>query len=72
VSEVLHAGTPGAQFQPDGTSGGVSGPAPDDASYCSFATLSGLDGTGRLLQEVITRLRADSEPVPMSIQPERP
>ena len=28
VSEVFHAGTPGAQFQPDGTSGRVSGPAP--------------------------------------------
>jgi predicted enzyme related to lactoylglutathione lyase len=33
VSEVFHAGTPGAQFQPGGTSGRVSGPAPDDASY---------------------------------------
>ena len=27
VSEVFHAGTPGAQFQPDGTSGRVGGPA---------------------------------------------
>jgi len=26
VNEVFHAGTPGAQFQPDGTSGRVSGP----------------------------------------------
>ena len=26
VSEVFHAGTPGAQFQPDGTTGRVSGP----------------------------------------------
>ena len=33
VSEVFHAGTPGAQFQPDGTGGRVSGPAPDHASY---------------------------------------
>jgi hypothetical protein len=56
VGEVLHAGAPGAQFQPDGTSGRVSGPAPDDASYRSFATLSGLDGNGWLLQEVTTRL----------------
>ena len=32
VSEVFHAGTPGAQFQPDGTSGRVSGPAPDHAT----------------------------------------
>src|ERR1700693_1769115 len=28
VSEVFHAGTPGAQFQPDYTIGRVSGPAP--------------------------------------------
>src|SRR6185437_2093959 len=33
VSEVFHAGTPGAQFQPDGTSGRVRGPAPDHATY---------------------------------------
>jgi catechol 2,3-dioxygenase-like lactoylglutathione lyase family enzyme len=29
VSEVFHAGTPGAQFQPDGTGGRVSGPRAD-------------------------------------------
>src|SRR5499427_6632054 len=29
VSKVFHAGAPGAQFQRDGTSGRVSGPAPD-------------------------------------------
>src|SRR5580692_11685422 len=28
VSEVFHAGTPGAQFQPDGNGGRISGPAP--------------------------------------------
>jgi catechol 2,3-dioxygenase-like lactoylglutathione lyase family enzyme len=56
VSEVFHAGTPGAQFQPDATSGRVSGPAPDDASYSSFATFSDPDGNGWLLQEVTTRL----------------
>ena len=56
VSEVFHAGTPGAQFQPDGTSGRVSGPAPDHASYSSFATFSDLDGNGWLLQNVTTRL----------------
>src|SRR5690349_15153200 len=38
VSEVFHAGTPGAQFQPDGTSGRASGPSPDHTSYRSFAT----------------------------------
>jgi len=56
VSEVFHAGTPGAQFQPDGTGGRVSGPAPDHASYGSFATFSDPDGNGWLLQEVTARL----------------
>jgi len=56
VSKVFHAGTPGAQFQPDGTSGRVGGPAPDHASYGSFATFSDRDGNGWLLQEVTTRL----------------
>jgi catechol 2,3-dioxygenase-like lactoylglutathione lyase family enzyme len=56
VSEVFHAGTPGAQFQPDGTSGRVSGPAPDHASYSSFATFSDLDGNSWLLQNITTRL----------------
>ena len=56
ASEVFHPGTPGAQFQPNGTSGRVSGPAPDHASYRSFATFSDPDGNGWLLQEVKTRL----------------
>jgi len=56
VSEVFHAGTPGAQFQPDGTNGRASGPAPDHASYGSFATFSDPDGNGWLLQEVTARL----------------
>jgi catechol 2,3-dioxygenase-like lactoylglutathione lyase family enzyme len=56
VSEVFHAGTPGAQFQPNRTSGRVSGPAPDHASYRSYATFSDPDGNGWLLQEVTTRL----------------
>ena len=56
VSEVFHAETPGAQFQPDNTSGRVSGAAPDHASYRSFATFSDPDGNGWLLQEITTRL----------------
>ena len=56
VSEVFHAGTPGAQFQPDGMSGRIRGPAPNHASYSSFATFSDPDGNGWLLQEVTTRL----------------
>src|ERR1700680_2640189 len=38
VSEVFHPGTPGAQFQADGTSGRVGGPASDHATYRSYAT----------------------------------
>ena len=56
VSEVFHPGTPGAQFQPDGTSGRVSGPSPDRTSYRSFATFSDPDGNSWLLQEVTARL----------------
>jgi catechol 2,3-dioxygenase-like lactoylglutathione lyase family enzyme len=56
VSDVFHAGTPGAQFQPDGTSGRISGRTPDHASYFSFATFKDPDGNGWLLQEITTRL----------------
>ena len=56
VSEVFHPGAPGAQFQPDGTSGRVGGPAANHASYSSFATFSDPDGNGWLFQEVTTRL----------------
>jgi catechol 2,3-dioxygenase-like lactoylglutathione lyase family enzyme len=56
ISEVFHAGTPGAQFQPDGTSGRVSGRAPDGQSYGSFATFSDPDGNSWLLQEITARL----------------
>jgi hypothetical protein len=62
LSDVFHAESPGAQFQPDGASGRSSGPAPDNGSYSSFATFSDLDGNGWLLQEVTIRLpgRIDS------------
>jgi catechol 2,3-dioxygenase-like lactoylglutathione lyase family enzyme len=56
VSEVFHAETPGAQFQSYGGSGRVLGPAPEGASYRSFATFSDPDGNGWLLQEVTVRL----------------
>jgi catechol 2,3-dioxygenase-like lactoylglutathione lyase family enzyme len=62
VSEVFHAGTPGAQFQPDTTSGRVAGPAPNHASYNSFAKFSDPDGNGWLLQEVTTRLPGRIDP----------
>jgi catechol 2,3-dioxygenase-like lactoylglutathione lyase family enzyme len=62
VGEVFHAGTAGAQFQPGGASGRLGGPAPDHASYRSFATFSDPDGNTWLLQEVTTRMpgRIDS------------
>jgi catechol 2,3-dioxygenase-like lactoylglutathione lyase family enzyme len=56
ASAVFHAGTPGAQFQPDGTAGRVGGPEPDHASYRSYATFSDPDGNGWILQEVTIRL----------------
>jgi catechol 2,3-dioxygenase-like lactoylglutathione lyase family enzyme len=56
VSEVFHAGAPGAQFQRDGTSGRLRGLAPDGASYRTFASFSDPDGNGWLLQEIKTRL----------------
>jgi catechol 2,3-dioxygenase-like lactoylglutathione lyase family enzyme len=56
MSEVFHAGTPGAQFQRDGTSGRLRGPAPDGASYRTFASFNDPDGNGWLLQEIKTRL----------------
>jgi len=56
ISEVFHAGTPGAQFQRDGTSGRLSGPAPDRASYRTFASFSDPDRNSWLLQEIKTRL----------------
>jgi catechol 2,3-dioxygenase-like lactoylglutathione lyase family enzyme len=56
VSEVFYPETPGAQFQPNDTSARVNGPAPDHASYSSFATFSDPDGNGWLLQEITMRL----------------
>jgi catechol 2,3-dioxygenase-like lactoylglutathione lyase family enzyme len=56
VSTVFHAGSPGAQFQPEGASGRVAGPASDHKSYSSFATFSDPDGNRWLLQEVTSRL----------------
>jgi catechol 2,3-dioxygenase-like lactoylglutathione lyase family enzyme len=56
VSGVFHAGTPGAQFQPDGAGGRVSGAAPDHASYRSYASFSDPDSNRWLFQEITTRL----------------
>jgi catechol 2,3-dioxygenase-like lactoylglutathione lyase family enzyme len=53
VSDVFHPAKPGAQFGKDDH---VRGPAPDHASYSSFATFRDPDGNGWLLQEITTRL----------------
>jgi catechol 2,3-dioxygenase-like lactoylglutathione lyase family enzyme len=55
VSEVFHSGTPGAQFRTEG-GGRVSGPAPEHATYSSFATFGDPDGNRWLFQEVTMRL----------------
>jgi catechol 2,3-dioxygenase-like lactoylglutathione lyase family enzyme len=55
VSEVFYPGTPGAQFQIDG-SGRIGGPAPEHAIYGSFATFRDPDDNGWLIQEITTRL----------------
>jgi catechol 2,3-dioxygenase-like lactoylglutathione lyase family enzyme len=56
VSDVFHPGNPGAQFEPGGGGGRVSGPAPERQSYSSFATFGDPDGNTWLLQEITTRL----------------
>jgi catechol 2,3-dioxygenase-like lactoylglutathione lyase family enzyme len=56
ISEIFHPVTPGAQFQPLGATGRVSGPADEHLSYRSFATFSDPDGNSWLLQEIRTRL----------------
>ena len=56
ISQVFHPTVPGAQFEPTGASGRVSGPAPDHLSYRSFATFKDPDGNVWLLQEIRTRL----------------
>ena len=55
VSEVFHPDAPGAQFRAD-ESGRATGPAPDNASYSTFATFRDPDGNRWLIQEVTTRL----------------
>jgi catechol 2,3-dioxygenase-like lactoylglutathione lyase family enzyme len=54
VSAVFHDAT--GVFHHAGEVGRVPGPAPERASYGSFASLSDPDGNGWLLQEITTRL----------------
>ena len=66
VSEVFHPATPGAQFQPDGARGRVSGPATGHATYSSFVTFNDPDGNGWLLQEITKRLPGRVDPAATS------
>jgi catechol 2,3-dioxygenase-like lactoylglutathione lyase family enzyme len=54
VGEVFH--DTGGVFHHAGTEGRAAGPAPDRASYGSFASFSDPDGNGWLLQEIKERL----------------
>jgi len=54
VSEVFHDA--GGVFHHGGTEARVAGPAPDHASYGSFASFDDPDGNGWILQEITTRL----------------
>ena len=56
VSEIFHADSAGAQFRTDNTSGRAAGPAPENATYRTFATFEDPDGNSWLLQEVTARL----------------
>ena len=61
VSEVFHEGATGARFEP-GSSGRLTGRAPDDGSYGSFATFADPDGNRWLLQQITTRLPGHVDP----------
>ena len=54
VGEVFH--DTGGVFHHAGTEGRAAGPAPDRASYGSFASFRDPDGNEWLLQEIKTRL----------------
>ena len=60
---MFHPATPEAQFQPEGR---IAGPAPDHATYRSFATFRDPDGNGWLLQEVTTRFPGRIDPASTS------
>ncbi len=62
VSDVFHAGAPGAQLRPGAAADRVNGPDPDHKSYSSFATFEDPDGNGWLLQEVTDRLPGRVDP----------
>jgi catechol 2,3-dioxygenase-like lactoylglutathione lyase family enzyme len=54
ASEVFHDAS--GIFHHAGTQARITGPAPDHASYGSFASFDDPDGNGWLVQEITTRL----------------
>lgn len=62
VSEVFHEAYVGARFLPLGAEGRIAGPAPEQASYGSFASFTDPDGNGWLIQEITTRLPGRVDP----------
>ncbi len=65
VSDVFHEAMLGARFRA-ATNGRLAGPAPDRASYGSFASFSDPDGNSWLLQEITTRLPGRVDPTATS------
>jgi catechol 2,3-dioxygenase-like lactoylglutathione lyase family enzyme len=59
VSEVFHEGTLGDRFNPRAR---LAGPAPDGATYGSFASFSDPDGNTWLLQQITARLPGRVDP----------
>jgi catechol 2,3-dioxygenase-like lactoylglutathione lyase family enzyme len=59
VGEVFHERSIGDRFHPESR---VSGPAPDRATYGSFASFSDPDGNEWLLQEITNRLPGRVDP----------
>jgi catechol 2,3-dioxygenase-like lactoylglutathione lyase family enzyme len=66
VSEVFHDS--GGIFHHAGDGERVSGPAPERASYGSFASFSDPDGNGWVLQEITTRLPGRVAAAPTSYE----
>jgi len=66
VSEVFHEKALGGRFDAAGADDRLSGPAPANQSYGSFAAFSDPDGNGWLLQEVTARLPGRVDPVATS------
>jgi catechol 2,3-dioxygenase-like lactoylglutathione lyase family enzyme len=60
VSEIFHDA--GGVFHHAGTEGRVSGPAPEGASYSTFASFTDPDGNVWWLQEITTRLPGRVDP----------